>query len=73
MRKDSFIPNAFPSFKPVRVQAGKLIELANAKLAVVTNPVEKEFIQTLNTRLASCDPLKNIYLTIEQGKILGIF
>lgn len=62
----------FPSFKPIRTTAGKVIELINTKLPNVTDTVIKKELTDLKTRLSACATDKQVYLTIAIANHIGI-
>jgi hypothetical protein len=62
----------FPSFKPIRTTAGKVLELIAAKLPNVTDAAIKAELTELQTRLGKVATDKQIYLTIATATHLGI-
>ena len=67
-----FASGEFPSFKPIRTTAGKVLALVDAKLPNVTDSVVKKELTILKTRLSSCPTDKQVYLTIEVANHIGI-
>lgn len=67
-----FAAGEFPSFKPIRTTAGKVLELVDAKLPKVTDAIVKKELETLKSRLSSCAADKQVYLTIAVANHIGI-
>ena len=62
----------FPSFKPIRATAGKVLTLIDAKLPTVTDAAIKKELTDLKTRLSTCATDKQIYLTVAIANHIGI-